>query len=101
MKIRTYKARVNNMLNWYSEQVTRDLQGVADVRTFAGMELATRALKMIQYEQVKKEPQTPEWKFPVVANIHFEPGGLGEVRVRLDEEWEKENVLYLDFDTVK
>lgn len=102
MKIRTYKSRVNKMLNWYTERVTKDLMGFADIRTFAGMEYANRALTQAQYEKIKEEPQTVEWKFPVQAVVHLETNSDGntraELRVCLQEHFEEQNILYLDFD---
>lgn len=98
MKIRTLKSRVNKILNWYAERVTLDLLGVADIRTFAGMELANRVLAQAQHEKINEEPNTVEWKFPVECWIHFENNNTPSIRVCVKKEWEKENLLYLDFD---
>ncbi|MFA6049932.1 MAG: hypothetical protein WC761_01925 [Candidatus Paceibacterota bacterium] len=98
MKIKTYKTRVNKMLNWYAERITLDLLGFADIRTFAGMEYARRALVQAQYEKMKEEPQTVEWKFPVEAWVHFEDA-VASIRVKVNPDWEIANLLYLDFDS--
>lgn len=108
MKIRTYKARVNNMLNWYTEQVVQRMaEDFLSPATPAGFEIAKRYLAEIQDRQNKKESMlVPEWQFPVEPFVTYQVLSqalppMPVLRVRLVEDWERDNVLYLDFDTVK
>lgn len=56
--------------------------------------MAQRHLAQLQQEKMRAEPQTIEWSFPFVIKV-ADPRYL---HVRLDEAWENENLLYLDFD---
>ena len=97
MKIRTYKRRVGNMLHWYTEEITRRLP-MSDFKTIANRYRADDMLKEIQRQKVNQEPQVEEWKFPL--KMHYIEDGWGNVNayVILQEDWERENLLYLDFD---
>lgn len=97
MKIRTYKRRVGHMLHWYTEELSRRMP-MADFRTIANRYRADDLLKEIQRQKVNQEPQVEEWKFPLV--MHYIQDGFGNTHahVILKEDWERENLLYLDFD---
>lgn len=85
------------MLHWYTEEITRRLP-MSDFKTIANRYRADDMLKEIQRQKVNQEPQVEEWKFPL--KMHYVEDGWGNVNayVILQEEWERENLLYLDFD---
>lgn len=97
MKIRTYKRRVASMLHWYTEEISRNMT-MTDFKTISNRYRAESLLKEIQNKRVAQEPQVEEWKFPLKINYIPDGWGLVHPMVVLAEEWEKENVLYLDFD---
>lgn len=83
------------MMNWLAEQITRETHGKWDLRTPAGLEVAKRVCAQLQQKQFAKEPMVPEWSFP----IEIEISGQGQPRLSVSPEWEKDNLLYLDFDS--
>ena len=98
MKIRSYRRRVDNMLNWLNEQLTKEfLINKWNPYTPAGMERAERLLRSLQVNKSREEPQVPEWTFPLVIAFSAQGSFLLDVHPT----WESENVLYLDFDTYK
>jgi hypothetical protein len=97
VKIRTYKRRINAMLRWYTEKVTEEVYGKIDVRTPAGFEVASRVLANLQKTRQAMEPMTPEWSIPVEVKVDSSTG-MPNIFVSIPEQWEKDNLLYLDFD---
>ena len=97
MKIRTYKRRIGHMLLWYTEEISRRLPNV-NFSSVANQYRAQDCLNQIQAEQFHKEPQVLEWQMK--TNIIYRDNGYGQLNIHviLDPEWEKENVLVLDFD---
>lgn len=96
MKIRSYRRRVHSMLMWISAQVDSRVREHWHPSSPAGEEMARRFLAQIQAEQRSKEPMTPEWGFPILLTVD-KPSG--QILLRIDEEWEREHVIYLDFDS--
>lgn len=97
MKIRTYKRRVALMLHWYTEEISRHMT-MADFKTISNRYRAESLLKEIQNKRVSQEPQVEEWKFPLRIDYTSDGWGVVHPSVVLSEDWERENVLYLDFD---
>ncbi len=80
------------MLHWYAEELTRrcpDLNPTGLANQYRLQDI----LQVVQKEQVVKEPQTVCWRFPVEIDVR---GNF--LYVKLQEEWEHDNLLYLDFD---
>lgn len=92
------------MLRWYAEKVTESTHGKVDVRTPAGFELARRVLFDLQKTRRAMEPMVVEWSFPVEVKLSTEPDSTTgvwvspEIFVYIPEQWERDNLLYLDFD---
>ena len=85
------------MLHWYTEEISRRLPNL----NFSSLAIQYRAqdcLNQIQNEKVRFEPQVLEWQMKVNAVFVDDNRGQMNAHVILDPEWEKENVLVLDFD---
>jgi len=59
---------------------------------------AESVLVQVQSDQMKKEPQVPEWSLKVQMTFLDQGRGLLDAHVIVDPEWARENVLVLDFD---
>lgn len=97
MKIRTYKRRIGHMLHWYTEEISRRLPNL-NYMSVANRYRAESTLNQIQNEKVHFEPQVLEWQMKVNMTYLEDETGRMNAHVILDPEWEKENVLILDFD---
>lgn len=97
MKIRTYKRRISHMLHWYTEEISRRLPNM-NYMSMANRYRAESTLNQIQNEKVHFEPQVLEWQCKLNLTYLEDETGRVNAHVVLDPEWEKENVLVLDFD---
>ena len=59
---------------------------------------ALEALKVVIKERYMQEPQVKEWSYQFDLLFVPDQNGVINLHVVLKEDWEKENLLYLDFD---
>jgi len=97
MKLRTYKNRIASVLKYYTEEIARRLPYL-DYHSMANRYRADSILMQIQSDQMRKEPQVPEWSLKIQMTYLDQGRGLLDAHVILDPEWAAENVLVLDFD---
>jgi len=97
MKIRAQKKTVLKVCRLLTEDVY-EIYPNMNFGSMANRHRAEEALKIVQKNRIVNEPQVKEWQFPVECLFVTEHTGLVNLHVALKEDWEKENLLYLDFD---
>lgn len=70
----------------------------ADFNLVANRYRAEAALKQAIEERYRLEPQVKEWSYKFDLLYIPEHTGATNLHVVLQEDWENENLLYLDFD---
>jgi len=93
VKIRLYKKMTKKMLHWYAEELTR-LHPTMNPNGLANRYRLEDSLKVLQKQQSAREPQSEYWRLPVEVGVKD-----NVLFVQIPEQWERENVLYLDFDS--
>ena len=97
MKIRTYKKTVLQIGRILTQDIYK-LMPLADFNSIANRYRAEDALKRVIAERYSKEPQVKEWSYQYDLLYVPEHNGVTNLHVVLNEDWERENLLYLDFD---
>jgi len=97
MKIRAYKKTSLKVCRLLTEDIYK-LMPNADFSLVANRYRAEAALKQAIGERYRLEQQVKEWSYQFELLYVPEHTGVTELHVVLKEDWEKENLLYLDFD---
>ena len=97
MKIRAYKKTSLKVCRLLTEDIYK-LLPLADFNSVANRYRAEDALKRVIAERYRMEPQVKEWSYQFDLLFVPEHSGATNLHVVLNEEWERENLLYLDFD---
>ena len=97
MKIRTYKKTVLQIGRILTQDIYK-LMPLADFNSIANRYRAEDALKRVIAERYSKEPQVKEWSYQYDLLYVPEHNGATNLHVVIKEDWERENLLYLDFD---
>ena len=97
MKIRTYKKTVLQIGRILTNDIYK-LLPTADFNLIANRYRAEEALKQSIAERYSKEPQVKEWSYKYELLYVPEHTGATNLHVVINEDWEQENLLYLDFD---
>ena len=97
MKIRAYKKTSLKVCRLLTEDIYK-LMPNADFSLVANRYRAEAALKQAIGERYRLEPQVKEWSYKFDILYVPEHNNFMSLHVVLQEDWEKENLLYLDFD---
>jgi hypothetical protein len=97
MKIRAYKKTSLKVCQILTEDIYRSMPNV-NFNTPASHHRALEALKVVIKERYMQEPQVKEWSYQFDLLFVPDHNGVINLHVVLKEDWEKENLLYLDFD---
>ena len=97
MKIRAQKKTVLKVCRLLTEDVY-EIYPNMNFGSMANRHRAEEALKIVQKKRIVNEPQVKEWQFPVECLFVTEHTGLVNLHVSVVLDWEKDNLLYLDFD---
>jgi len=97
MKIRAYKKTALKVCRLLTEDIYRVLPN-ADFNTAANRYRAEDALKRVIADRYRVEPQVKEWSYQFDLLYVPEHTGVINLHVVLKEDWERDNLLYLDFD---
>ena len=97
MKIRAYKKTSLKVCRLLTEDIYK-VMPAADFNLVANRYRAEDALKRAVAERYRLEPQVKEWSYQFDLLFVPEHNGVTNLHVVLKEDWEQENLLYLDFD---
>ena len=97
MKIRAYKKTSLKVCRLLTEDIYK-LLPLADFSLVANRYRAEDALKRAVAERYRQEPQVKEWSYQFDLLFIPQHTGATNLHVVLKEDWEQENLLYLDFD---
>ena len=97
MKIRAYKKTSLKVCRLLTEDIYRLLPN-ADFGMISNRYRAEDALKRVVDERYRLEPQVKEWSYQFDLLYVPEHNGATNLHVVLKEDWEKDNLLYIDFD---
>ena len=97
MKIRAYKKTSLKVCRLLTQDIYK-LLPLADFNSIANRYRAEDALKRVIAERYRSEPQVKEWSYQFDLLYVSDHNGVVNLHVVLNEDWERENLLYLDFD---
>ena len=97
MKIRAYKKTSLKVCRLLTEDIYK-LMPNADFNMLANRYRAEAVLKQAIAERYRLEPQVKEWSYQFDLLYVPEHTGTTELHVVLKEDWERDNLLYIDFD---
>lgn len=97
MKIRALKKIAMKACMILTEDIYKLLPNL-DYSSIANRYRAEDALKRAVAERYRMEPQVKEWSYQYHITYMQEYSGQTSLHVIVDPVWERENLLYLDFD---
>jgi len=97
MKTRAYKKTSLKACRLLTEDIYK-LLPLADYNSVANRYRAEDALKRVIVERYKLEPQVKEWSYQFDLLFISDHNGATNLHVVLNEDWERDNLLYVDFD---
>lgn len=97
MKIRAFKKIAMKACMILTEDIYKLLPNL-DYSSIANRYRADDTLKRVVAERYRQEPQVKEWSYQYDIKYVQEYSGQTSLHVIVDPDWERENLLYLDFD---
>ncbi|NBP56913.1 hypothetical protein EBU71_10365 [bacterium] len=97
MKIRAYKKTALKACRLLTEDIYKIMPN-ADFSLVSNRYRAEAALKQVIGERYRIEPQVKEWSYKFDILYVPEHNSSISLHVVIQEDWERENLLYLDFD---